>query len=119
MAVAGVAAPTPARLALCGLPVALSVTVMRPPRFPEAVGVKVTLMVQAPPAIMDAPQLLVCAKSPLARMLVKVKVALPGLDRLMFCAADVVPVGWLAKDKLSGLNTTAGPFCRPVPDRFT
>jgi hypothetical protein len=63
----------PERLAVCGLLVALSVTVNVPLRAPAAVGVKVTLIVQFAPAATLAPQLLVWAKSPL---LVPVKVML-------------------------------------------
>ena len=55
----------PVRLAVWGLLVALSVTVKVPLRVPVAVGEKVTLMMQLAPAATLAPQLLVCAKSPL------------------------------------------------------
>src|SRR5439155_18162743 len=61
----GKPAPVPDRLAVCGLLVALSVTVKAPLRVPVAVGVKVTLIVQFAPAATEAPQLLVWAKSPL------------------------------------------------------
>ena len=55
------ATPVPVRLAVCGLPVALSVTVTVPVREPAAVGVKVTLIEQLPPAATEAPQVLVWA----------------------------------------------------------
>src|SRR5258706_15082825 len=55
------AVPVPVRLAVCGLPAALSVTVIVPVRVPAAVGVKVTLMVQFAPAATEVPQVLVCA----------------------------------------------------------
>jgi len=55
---AGVA-PVPERLTACGLPLALSVTVMVPGWLPMAVGVKVTLMEQLAPAATEAPQVLV------------------------------------------------------------
>src|SRR5437762_4467646 len=61
----GKPAPVPERLAVCGLLVALSVTVKAPLRVPVAVGVKVTLIVQFAPAASEAAQLLVCPKSPL------------------------------------------------------
>src|SRR6266487_5804815 len=61
----GSAVPVPDRLAVCGLLVALSVTVKAPLRVPVAVAVKVTLIVQFAPAPTDVPQLLVWAKSPL------------------------------------------------------
>ena len=53
--------PVPVRRAVCGLLVALSVTVTETVRAPKAVGVKVTLMVQLPPAATELPQLLVSA----------------------------------------------------------
>jgi len=61
----GSAVPVPERLAVCGLLVALSVTVKVPLRVPVAVGVKVTLIVQDAPAATELPQLFVSAKSPL------------------------------------------------------
>ena len=60
----GNAVPVPESVAVCGLFVALSVTVNVPLRVPVAVGVKVTLIVQAAPAAMLAPQVFVCPKSP-------------------------------------------------------
>ena len=53
------ATPVPVRLTVCGLPAALSVTVIVPGWLPVAVGVKVTLMVQFAPAVTEAPQVLV------------------------------------------------------------
>src|SRR5437588_788945 len=44
------AVPFPLSVMICGLPPALSATDSVPVRGPEAVGVKVTLMVQFPPA---------------------------------------------------------------------
>ena len=51
--------PVPLRLAVCGLPAALSVTLSVPLRVPVAVGVKVTLMMQLLPAATDVLQVLV------------------------------------------------------------
>ena len=59
------AVPVPERLAVCGVLVALSVTVSVAERVPPAVGVNVTLMVQLELAASEVPQLFVCAKSPL------------------------------------------------------
>ena len=91
----GRAVPVPVRLAVCGLFVALSVTVKVPVRVPVAVGVKVTLMVQVAPAATLVPQLLVCPKSPL---LVPVNVTLLMFnttplvfENVIACAALVVP----------------------------
>ena len=55
--------PVPVRLTACEPLPALSVTVNVPLRVPEAVGLKVTLMVQGAPAAKEVPQSLVCAKS--------------------------------------------------------
>jgi len=60
------AIPVPVRETLCGLFEALSVMVSTPLREPLAVGVNVTLTVQLELPATLAPQLLVCAKSPLA-----------------------------------------------------
>ena len=53
------AVPVPVRLAVWGLPLALSVRVMAALRVPVAAGVKVTLIVQLVPAATLDPQLLV------------------------------------------------------------
>ena len=75
------AVPVPERLAVCGLPLALSVTASVAVRVPLAVGVKVTLMVQLELAASEVPQLLVWAKSlllaPAMAMLEILSVALP------------------------------------------
>ena len=52
------AMPTPVNEAVCGLLLALSVTVNVPVRAPVAVGLKVTLIVQLAKAASDVPQLL-------------------------------------------------------------
>src|SRR5215471_8458464 len=82
--------PLPVRVALCGLPAALSETDSVPPRVPVVVGVKVTLIVQLPPAATELPQLLVWPKSPLALMLVMLSGAPPVLLRVTGCEALVV-----------------------------
>ena len=84
------AAPVPARLTVCGLPVASSVIVMVPGRLPVAVGVKVTVMVQLAAAATDVPQVLVWAYGALAAMLVMVRAAVPEFVRVTVCAALVV-----------------------------
>ena len=50
--------------------------------MPESVGVKVTLIVQEIPAETDAPQSLVCAKSPDATMPLSNSGAVPALDNV-------------------------------------
>lgn len=69
--------PLPVRLTVCGLLKALSVKISAPVTAPVAVGVKVTLTEQVPPAAMPVPQVLaVMAKPVLAVMLLKVSAAL-------------------------------------------
>ena len=74
----------------CGLPVALSVTVMVPGRLPLEAGVKVTLMVQLAPAAMEAGQVFVCEYGALATMLLMTRAPVPELVRVTVCAALVV-----------------------------
>jgi hypothetical protein len=107
-------APLPPKFTTCGLPAALSLMVMEPVRLPAAVGVNVTLMVQLAPTAKLAPQVLSCAKSPVATMLVIIKAAEPVLLNVTACGALVVPKGWLEKVRLmtDKLTTGAG---RPSP----
>ena len=84
------AAPVPVRLTVCGLPVALSVTVIVPGWLPVTVGVKVTLMEQLAPAAREVGQVLVWAYGALAAMLVMVRAAVPELVSVTVCAALVV-----------------------------
>ena len=76
------ATPVPDRVTICGLPLALSVTVIVPGWLPVAVGVNVTLMVQFAPAATDAPQVLLCAYCVLATMLLILSAAVPELVRV-------------------------------------
>src|SRR2546429_1909904 len=78
------AVPFPLRENICGLPPASSASDSVPVRAPEAVGVKVTLMVQFPPAAKVAglvgqalAPVLVAAKSPEAANELIVKAAAP------------------------------------------
>jgi len=84
------AIPVPDRATVCGLPVALSVTVIVPGWLPVAVGVNVTLMEQLAPAATEAPQVLVWAYGALAAMLVMFSAAVPELVSVTVCAALVV-----------------------------
>ena len=56
--------PVPERLMVCGLPVALSATLTIAERMPDAVGLKVMLIVQLDAALNLDPHVLVCTKSP-------------------------------------------------------
>src|SRR5437660_4461022 len=82
-------APVPVRVTVCGLPVALSLTLSVAVRVPVALGVNLALMVQlAPAASVDGlkGQLLVWAKLPLLvpvmAMLVIDRAALPEFERV-------------------------------------
>ena len=87
---AGAAVPVPERVTVCGLPAALSVITTAPVRVLVAVGVNVRLMAQLAPAASDAPQVVVCAKSPVAPMPAMVRAALPLFESVTVCAALVV-----------------------------
>jgi len=80
--------PVPVKLTVWVLPVApllLSVMVSVPVRVPAALGVKVTLMVQEPPAVTLLPQLLASEKSPLMATLATESAKPPLLDRVTTC----------------------------------
>ena len=89
------APPVPVRVTDCGLPVALSLMATVAVRVPGAVGAKVTLIVQLPPAATELPQLLLWLKSPALlpanTRLVMPKAAFPELVSRMAWAALVVP----------------------------
>jgi hypothetical protein len=74
---------------------------------PVAVGVKVTEIMQLPPALTEAPHVLVSAKSPLAVMLVMVRVCVPELVKVTIFAALVVVTFSPPKSKLVALRVTA------------
>ena len=82
--------------------------------MPVTVGVKVTLMVQLPPAATLAPQVLVWAKSPLAATPVMFKAALPVLYSVTVCGALVVPTLVPVNVSVVGTRLTTGASC-PVP----
>ena len=84
------AVPAPDSATVCGLPVALSVTVIVPGWLPVAVGVNVTVMEQMAPAPTEAPQVFVSAYWAPATMLVMLSAALPELVSVTVCAALVV-----------------------------
>src|SRR6266851_1832291 len=109
--------PVPTSGTVCGLPAALSVMLIEAVRVPVAVGAKVTLIVQVAPAATEAPQVFVCAKSPLfvpvMAMLEIINAAVPVLDRLTICTALVLPTRWPPKLILAPPNTTIG--ATPVP----
>lgn len=91
------AVPVPLEVTDCGLPEALSDTETAAVLVPEAVGLKVTLMVQLAPFATVVPQLFVCEKSPglvpVTLMLEIVRVPLPVLNRVIPLAGLEVPMG--------------------------
>jgi len=74
--------PVPVSVTLWGLSSAESVTTMAPVLVPPPVGSKVTLRVQLALTATAGPQSLVWEASPLARMLVMLRVTAPVLVRL-------------------------------------
>ncbi len=111
------AVPIPVRDAVCGLPEALSMTVMLAWRVPAAAGVNSTLIEQLVPSAREDPQVLVWAKSPLfvpvTPIELMVNVALPVLLRVSTLSGPLVPTGSLAKVILVGDNDATGAM--PVP----
>ena len=99
----------------------LSVTVSEAVRFPRAVGVKVTLMVQLALAASALPHVLVCAKSPglvpTKVRLLMVRGALPVLPRVMDWAELVPPRVSLTNVRLEGEMPATGAL--PVPVKLT
>src|SRR5436853_284201 len=103
------AVPFPLRENICGLPPASSASDSVPVRAPEAVGVKVTLMVQVPPAAKVAglvgqalAPVLVAAKSPEGANELIVKAAAPVFVSVTVIGALVVASSWLPKSRLVG-----------------
>src|SRR5438034_535273 len=115
------AVPFPLRENICGLPPASSASDSVPVRAPEAVGVKVTLMVQVPPAAKVAglvgqalAPVLVAAKSPEAANELIVKAAAPVFVSVTVIDALVVASSWLPKSRLVGANPTPGAVPFPL-----
>lgn len=105
--------------AVCGLPLASSDTSSVPILAPAAVGVKVTEILQVPETARVAPQVLVSAKSPLAVIDEIFSAPVPGLVRVMVCAALVEPTVCVPKVRLAGESDAPGAVATPVPDKLT
>jgi hypothetical protein len=112
------AMPVPLRLTVCGLVLALSVTVSVPLSGPVVVGAKLTLMVQLPLAARVEGlegQLVVSEKLPLVTMLLIVRGIVPVLLRVTGCEAPVVPTAWLPKEgRVEGETEAVGAVAVPV-----
>ena len=68
-----------------------------------------TLIVQLAPAARLAPQLFVCAKSPLVLIELIDAALVPGFCSVTAWAALVVPTVWPAKPRLPGVTVSAPP----------
>src|SRR5207249_3387623 len=119
------AVPFPLSVMICGLPPALSVSDSVPVRAPEAVGVKVTLMVQVPQIGRAAGRegealapVLVAAKSLEAANELIVKAAVPVFVSVTVIGALVVASGWLPKRRLVGANRTPGAVPFPLRENI-
>jgi hypothetical protein len=83
--------PVPVRLAVCGLPLALSATAKVPVRVDVVEGLNVTLIEQFAPGASVVPQLFVWAKSPVVVIPEIASGAVPVFENVAFWAALVVP----------------------------
>ena len=77
------------------------------------------MIVQLAAAASGETHVLVCAKSPMVAMLVKLSGAVPVLVRVIGFAALVVLIVWLAKAVGTGRLTTGAAAVLPVPERVT
>jgi hypothetical protein len=94
----------PVKLAVCGLLLALSVTVRVAVRVPEATGEKVTLILQLVPAASEVPQLSFSVNSPLGAILMPLIERAVGLllISLRRCRALLVPIVWTGNVSVTG-----------------
>ena len=99
--------PVPVRFAVCGLLLALSVTVSVPVRLPTTVGVNVTLIVHLAFPATVVPQVMVWAKSPLTATLVIVSVVGRLLVRVTEIGLLVLPTVWLVNVIAPGDKVTS------------
>lgn len=88
-----------------------------PVRVLDAVGKKLTFIVQLAAAAKLAPQLLVSRKSPLGTMLLMVTKTPPVFFSIIVWAWLVVPTNCWLKVRLDGVIDRVG--TKPVPVRFT
>src|SRR5436853_129804 len=119
------AVPLPLSGIICGLPPASTASDSVPLRAPEAVGVKVTLMVQFAPAAKVAglvgqalAPVLFVAKSPEAANVLTFPARRSSDVSVTVIGVLVVASSWLPKSRPVGANPTPGEF-EPVPLRLT
>src|SRR5260370_32185522 len=82
--------PVPVRLTVWRTVGSVSLIVMYPALAPAAKGVKVTLIMQLELGARELPQLFVWAKSPLAIMLMRLRLELPVFVSVIACTTLVV-----------------------------
>ena len=121
----GTGTPVPLRLAVCGLPAALSMMLMSAVWAPRPVGLKATPIWQLLPGASETPQSGGAAASRLTRlkgaptlMPLKSRLAKPVLVTVTLCVLLVVLMIWAGKVSADGamlMPGTATPL--PVPDR--
>jgi hypothetical protein len=112
-------APVPDSDTVCGLPVALSVTLRVPVNVPLVVGVNVTEIWQELFARRDVPQLLVSEKSPLVETFETFNVASPVFASVTIWGELVVLTCCAAKVSEPGVRLAAGTSAPdPVPERL-
>src|SRR5580704_2992980 len=103
-------APKPVRFTSCGLEGSLSLMVIVPGRFPAAVGVKVTVIMQLLWAGTEVPHVLVWAKFPVIVMPEMASGAVPPFDNVTTWATLVVPTDCVPK-----LMTPGGEIAIALP----
>src|SRR3954464_2186270 len=108
--------PVPLRLTVCGLPPDESSAIVSVPvRLPEAVGLKITLIVHFAPVFSCAPPLLLWVKSPLAEIVWMWSVESPLLLSTTDLGGLAVFTARAAKASDAGEAVATGP--NPVPIR--
>ena len=113
------AVPTPLRLTVCGLPLALSSRVKVPSRVPVPTGLNATLIVQlACGARLLEHVVAEMAKSAEGVMLLIVRDMVPVFFSVTFLAGLVVPSACVPNVRLVGARLTIGNPC-PLPESET
>ena len=97
----------------------MSVSESVPVRFPGAVGVKVTLIVQLALTATEPAQVLAWVKSPVVVMVRGVRASLPVLVSVSVCGRLEVETVCPGKLRLVAERLTTGAGIRPVPLKFT
>ena len=123
-AAVGAAAPLPLKATVVVFGLALCVKLSVPLAAPTALGAKLTLTLQLPPAATDPPEAQLTALTMKAGLLVanevNVNAAVPGFDSVTVCAALLLPTLVDAKVSVLGAALAAGAVAAaPVPLRAT